>query len=74
MWWTKWHWSGWSQSSSVSPASPESTNCSTLLYQHRPRAVTVVADVPIGLGLTLPRELHINLCNHKKLKKHPCVT
>jgi hypothetical protein len=31
LWWTKWHWGRFSPSTSVSPASLHSTNCSTII-------------------------------------------
>jgi hypothetical protein len=31
LWWTKWHWSRFSPSTSVSPANSHSTDCSTLI-------------------------------------------
>jgi hypothetical protein len=59
LWWTKWHWGRFSPSTSVSPANPHSTDCSTVIiiiiirgWYNRP----TVADVPSGLSLTPPRE------------------
>jgi hypothetical protein len=34
LWWTKWHWGRFSQSTSVSPANSYSTDCSTLIIYH----------------------------------------
>jgi hypothetical protein len=50
---TKWHWGRFSQSTSVSPANSQSTNCSTITiiiiraWYNRP----IVAAVPSGLSL-----------------------
>jgi hypothetical protein len=34
LWWTKWHWGTFSPSTSVSPASPHSTDCSIIIIYH----------------------------------------
>jgi hypothetical protein len=62
LWWTKWHWGRFSLSTSISPANPQSTNCSIIIirgWYNRP----TVADVPSGLSLTPPRETKKNACN-----------
>jgi hypothetical protein len=51
LWWTKWRWSRFSPSTSVSPANLHSTNCSTitLIYHlglyNRPEVAAVPGDV-----------------------------
>jgi hypothetical protein len=53
LWWTKWHWGWFSQSTSVSPANLHFTNCFTIIiiiwgWYNTP----IVAAVPSGLSLT----------------------
>jgi hypothetical protein len=39
LWWTKWHWGRFSPSTSVSPANPQSTNCSIIIIIYHPGLV-----------------------------------
>jgi hypothetical protein len=54
LWWTKWHWGGFSPSSSGSSANPHCTKCSILIY-HPGTIGQLVADMPSGLGLIPPK-------------------
>jgi hypothetical protein len=59
LWWTKWHWGSFSQSTSVSPANSHSTDCS--LHTHHPSSGAgtigqLVGDVPSGLSVTPSQE------------------
>jgi hypothetical protein len=59
LWWKKWHWSRFSQSTSVSLAT-HSTNCSTLSSSSSSSSSSrsgtrgQIADVPNGLPLSTP--------------------
>jgi hypothetical protein len=54
LWWTKWRWGRFSSSTSVSPVSFHSINCSTIttVYHLGLAEQTSMAAVPSGLGLT----------------------
>jgi hypothetical protein len=58
VWWTKWHWSRFSPTTSVSPTNYHSTDCSTLIVYH-PGAGKIgqlVTDEPNVLSLTPPQQ------------------
>jgi hypothetical protein len=68
LWWTKWHWGGFSPRPSVSPVSSHSTKCSLLI--NLPGAGTTgqsETDILSGISLTPPQEIKKNkityVCN-----------
>jgi hypothetical protein len=59
LWWTKWQWGRYSQSTSVSSASSHYTDCPTLIIIYLPVLITdqILADVPSGHSCTSLKEI-----------------
>jgi hypothetical protein len=69
-WWTKWHWGRFSPNAPVSPANESTDWFAPIMVHtdHYPSSGTgiigeIVADVPGGSNLTLPKEIKKILAN-----------